>query len=102
MRRTWIQINGKLVSKEEAHLYDTKGVMIQPDIEPFKSPVTGEVITGRAHLRQHMKQHGITNTADYSPEYFRKKHIERSMEMTGQTKQARQERIELIKKVMER
>jgi len=102
MRKSWIQINGKLIPKEEAHLYDSKGVMILPDIEPFVSPVTGEVIKGRAHLRQHMKQHGVTNIGDYSSEYFQKKHIERSREILGMTKEARRERIEEIKRAMER
>lgn len=101
-RKSWIQINGKLVPKEEAHLYDSKGVMILPDIEPFKSPITGEVIRGRSHLRQHMREHGVTNIADYSSEYFHKKHIERSQALLGQTKEARAERIAALKQALER
>lgn len=102
MRKSYVQINGKLIPKEKAHLYNERtGVMIQPDIEPFKSPITGETIRGRTHLREHMKRHGVTGSSDYSPEYYKKKHIERSREILGQTKRARQERIELIKKAME-
>lgn len=101
-RKSYIQINGKLVPKEEAHRYDSKGILIMPDIEPFKSPITGETIRGRSHLRQHMKEHGVTGSSDYSPEYYRKKHIERSREMTGQTEQARKERVNLIKSLLER
>jgi hypothetical protein len=101
-RKSWVQINGKLIPKEEAHLYDHKGVMILPDIEPFVSPITGETIRGRSHLRQHMKEHGVTNIGDYSPEYFQKKQIERSREMLGMTQEARRERIELLKQALER
>lgn len=102
MRKSYVQINGKLVPKEKAHQYDSKGLLIMPDIQPFQSPITGEEITGRTHLRRHMKEHGVTNSADYSPEYFKKKHIERSREMTGQTKSARNERIQLIRSLMEK
>jgi putative FmdB family regulatory protein len=30
-----------------------------PDIEPYRSVVTGERIRGRAHHRAHLKQHGL-------------------------------------------
>lgn len=30
-----------------------------PDIQPYKSMVTGERIRGRAHHREHLKQHGL-------------------------------------------
>lgn len=36
------------------------------DIAPFVSPVDGSVISGRAAMREHFKQHGVTNVADYN------------------------------------
>lgn len=30
-----------------------------PDIDPYKSMVTGERIRGRAHHKQHLRQHGL-------------------------------------------
>ena len=30
-----------------------------PDIEPYRSVVTGERIRGRAHHRQHLREHGL-------------------------------------------
>ena len=30
-----------------------------PDIQPYRSMVTGERIKGRAHHRQHLKQHNV-------------------------------------------
>jgi len=103
-RKTWVYVNGKAYEKgTEPQLGGEKAkYQIMPDIEPFKSPITGEVIRGRSHLRQHMKDHGVTNIGDYSQEYFEKKSIERSLEATGQTKQARAERIEALKQAMER
>jgi hypothetical protein len=32
---------------------------VVPDIEPYRSVVTGERIRGRAHHRQHLKQHAL-------------------------------------------
>ena len=103
-KHSWIQIDGKLIPKDEYYGNNVRAqtAHIQPDIEPFKSPITGEVIRGRGHLRQHMKEHGVTNIGDYSNEYFQKKHIERSRTITGQTKEARAERIALLKQAMER
>jgi hypothetical protein len=103
-RKSWIQINGKLIPKDEYYGNNSRADLphILPDIEPFKSPITGEVIRGRGHLRQHMKEHGVTNIGDYSADYFQKKQIERSRQITGQTKEARAERIALLKQAMER
>lgn len=42
------------------------GVTIMPDIQPFVSPITGKVISGRAALREHNKMHNVTNVADYN------------------------------------
>ena len=30
-----------------------------PDIEPYRSVVTGERIRGRAHHREHLREHGL-------------------------------------------
>jgi hypothetical protein len=40
-----------------------------PDIEPFKSPVDGSIVTGRAALREHNLRNNVTNTADYKNEW---------------------------------
>ena len=100
MKKSYVQINGKLVPKNEAtYVADRKHLNVMGDIEPFKSPITGEVIRGRAHLRQHMKQHGVTNSADYSDDWYknRRKEIQRQQERDG-----RADRIELLKKATER
>lgn len=48
------------------------GVLIRGDIEPFKSVVDGSVISGRAALRNHDKQHNVTNPADFKNEWAAK------------------------------
>ena len=32
---------------------------ITPDIKPYKSMITGEMITGRSQHREHLKRHGV-------------------------------------------
>lgn len=57
-----LQINGewKLVPKEEAHMYQqsSNAPYVIPDIQPYKSVITGEVIGSRSTHRAHLKQHG--------------------------------------------
>lgn len=103
-RRSWIYIDGKAYEKGVDALpqQDKDGLMIIGDIEPFVSPITGEVIRGRNHLRQHMKEHGVTHFRDYSPEWIAKKQRENYLKATGQDRQSRMERIELIKRQLER
>ena len=95
MRKSYVQINGKLVPKNEATYIADKKHHVMGDIEPFKSPITGEIIRGRAHLRQHMKQHGVTYSDDYSQEWYekRRKDILRQQEREG-----RKDRVNLIKR----
>lgn len=35
------------------------GAMVAADIQPYKSMVTGEMISSRAHHRSHLKAHGL-------------------------------------------
>ena len=97
----WIQINGKLIPKEEYRGDNTRHqtAHIMPDIEPFTSPVTGEVITSRSRLRVHNKEHGVTNSSDYSPQFLENKRKEREQQ---QARQGRNERIEIIKRLTEK
>lgn len=69
---------------------------IQEDIQPFVSPVTGEVISSRSTLREHNKRHGVTDSRDYSPEFMQKKQKERHERLTCQTPQDKQHRIESL------
>lgn len=45
--------------------------LIQPDIEPYQSVITGETITSRSHHREHLKQHGAEETGDNMPKFMK-------------------------------
>lgn len=92
---------GKLVDISETRGADGK-IHILGDIEPFKSPITGEWITSRSQLRQHQKEHGVTDSRDYSPEFFQKRTEERLAKMEGRTREDRIDRIERIKYALDK
>jgi hypothetical protein len=89
----------KCVLKQES---SDIGYHIQGDIEPFVSPIDKTVITGRAALRAHNKKHGVTDMRDYGPEWFERRGKEKNADRLGQTKAAKQERINLLKQAYER
>ena len=71
-RKSWIQINGKLIPKDEYHgdnVRRAEGLIVIGDIEPFVSPVDGKPVMSRKQLREHNKLHDVHNYADYSPEH---------------------------------
>jgi putative FmdB family regulatory protein len=39
---------------------------VVPDIEPYKSMVTGERIRGRSHHREHLREHGLAEIGNES------------------------------------
>lgn len=56
-RKSWVQVNGELVPKED-YVVPSRLIII-PDIQPYKSMVTGETIHSRARHKAHLKQHGM-------------------------------------------
>lgn len=38
--------------------------MVMPDIKPYQSQVTGEIIKSRSHHRAHLKQHGMVEVGN--------------------------------------
>lgn len=104
-RGSWVQhpITHELIPKEEYNSpsdYNHKNIMVMGDIEPFISPITKEVISGRRKLRAHMREHGVTNIGDYSTDTLKKNNLERNAKITGSTKEARQERIALLNEAL--
>lgn len=71
-RKSYIQlkINGEwtMVPKEEAHLYvdESRGdaPYVIPDIQPYRSMQTGEIIGSRSQHRAHLKQHGLVEVGN--------------------------------------
>lgn len=102
-RKSYIQINGVLYEKgTEPQQESKKAPMFIPDIRPYRSPITGEPITSRPKERQHMAEHGVTHTQDYSTQYFEKKQKERIQALNCSTPADRAERIEYLKQALER
>lgn len=99
-KKSWIQIDGKLIPKDEYYGNNSRAEVphVMGDIEPFVSPITKEVIRGRGHLRRHMREHGVTHAQDYSPEWTQKRRAERLRE---QQRADRAHRIELMKRQLE-
>lgn len=102
-KRSYIQIDGKLIPKEEYYGTNLRGeaAYILPDIEPFVSSVDGKPVMGRRQLREHNKMHDVVQYAEFSPEYIEKKVKERHLRLQGLTREDKQDRIEQLKRAME-
>ncbi len=57
MKRSYVQIDGKLYKKGSEPLPDRHYVM--GDIQPYRSTVTGEMVTSRSAHRNHLRRHGL-------------------------------------------
>lgn len=77
---------------------------ILKQLDEFKSPIDGSVITDRAQLRRHNKEHGVSNLSDFGENngkaYFERKDGERQANINGSTRQAKNERVETIKRTL--
>jgi hypothetical protein len=56
MRKTYIQIDGRLVEKSEYYA-EPVAPIIMPDIQPYQSMADGSMITSRSQHRAHLRQH---------------------------------------------
>jgi len=56
----WDSEKGEMVPKSDYYCsHDPVAPMFVPDIQPYKSMVTGEMIGGRAQHREHMIRHNL-------------------------------------------
>ena len=62
MRRSFVQIDGVLYEKGTEPR--SAAPMVIPDIAPYKSMITGEVIKSRSHHREHLQQHGCVEVGN--------------------------------------
>lgn len=65
----------------------SSGHFVQGDLQSFVSPIDGREISDRSQLRAHNKEHGVTNSADYSHDYMMGKAKQRQNEILGNTKE---------------
>ncbi len=95
---SWVQDpeTGKLVPKSEYVRPVVDAPAVHGDFKEFVSPITKELIDDRGKLRRHNIKHGVTNSADYSEQYLQKRSQARVNEMTGNTPQAKAERIAML------
>lgn len=80
---------GKLVPANEYIRPAKQSTYVHGDMAPVKSPITGEVFTCRGKLEKHNREHGITNSADYSPQFLENRKKARIAEGDRQAKRSR-------------
>jgi hypothetical protein len=66
VRKTYVNVNGEWVEKGRARGYTSAAPEIMPDIQPYQSMVTGEIITSRSKHRLHLKDHGMVEVGNDS------------------------------------
>lgn len=104
-RKTWVQdpTTGKLVPKDEyARRPTNTSATVLGDIEPFISPITRRPVNSRSSLRQHNLEHGVTDSRDYSSDFMLDRTAKRARAAQGQTSESRQDRINLIRKEIDK
>lgn len=91
----WIQDpeTGTLIPAHEYRRNAVQTAFVQGDIESFRSPVDGSLISDRAQLREHNHKHGVTDLRDYGDDYFARKEQERQSVLRSDSKAAKQDRI---------
>lgn len=70
--------------------------------EAYVSPIDGTVIDDRGKLREHNKRHGVTDVRDYGDDWFKSQGKKKQAELRGATRQDKQERIEVLKRELDR
>jgi hypothetical protein len=71
MKRTYVFVDGEFVERKK----DSKGQYhyVQPDIQPYKSMIDGQMVTSRSQHRRHLKANGCIEVGNEDPT----KHIRR-------------------------
>jgi hypothetical protein len=90
-------VTGELIEAEKyTPPAKSKGPIIVTDIAPFVSPIDGSVISGRASMRDHMRQHGVTHTQDYANTW------QEQAKERADPRRGRAGRIEALRRAIER
>lgn len=67
-RRNYAEIEWKPLKKTPAkEARKGPAFYIIPDLEPYKSPITDEVIRSRSHHRVHLRDHGVIEVGNERP-----------------------------------
>ena len=97
----WIQHpdTNELIPADEYVRPISQRAYVMEDIKPFVSPVDGTVISSRPHLEAHNRRHGVTNSADYSPDFLKSRADQR---LKQQAREGKQERVDKIRNALDR
>ena len=68
MKKSYACENGKAIPKKRL---GKTGIQIMPDIKPYRSMITGEMINSRSKHREHLKQHGCVEVGNETAQHFR-------------------------------
>lgn len=102
VRGSWVQDakTGEFIDKSERYVADPEAPMVWASPEEFRSPIDGQMISDRGQLRRHNTKHGVTNIADYGQGYFERKAGERESVLRGNSRAAKDERVDTIKRAI--
>ncbi len=101
-KQSWVQCpeTNKLIPKDQyCRPQPNKSAAVQ-GFESFVSPVDGKHISCPSKLREHNKRNGVTNVQDYGAGYFDRRGREKYNDMIGNTRAAKQQRVDTIKSAM--
>ncbi len=103
-KQSWIQcpVTNKLIPRDEYISPKVNRSASVQSFEGFVSPVDGTNISCPSKLREHNKRNGVTNVQDYGKGYFDRRGKEKYNDMIGNTRAAKQQRVDTIKAAMQK
>ena len=63
-RQRWVYIDGEPIEVSKDYIPEPRSPLVMPDIKPYKSMVTGELITSRSQHREHLKAHKLVEVGN--------------------------------------
>lgn len=70
MRRRWVFDKGTLIEITDGRTVESpRSAMVMPDIQPYKSMLTGELVNSRSRHRELLRQHGCVEVGNDSSLY---------------------------------
>ena len=85
--------DGKMVPRGTVQTTKPMSAAVHAGFEEFQSPIDKKTIASRGQLAAHNKQHGVTNSSDYSDGYIEKRRDKRINEGERKLKQSRTQDI---------
>jgi len=92
---------GKLVKIGMQELIPQRSAFVPKEFQEFQSTLDGSIISDAGQLAKHNRRNGVTNSADYSQDYYAKRGAEMHNMSTGNNAQAKAERLELIRNTVD-